>query len=103
MNRSGNFEEPQGLGGNPRCSGETRLTRRAGRVAVGQRLGMGGPIIGVGVVHVAAQEFVLCAADDSLSGRSSADDVSGGRRCVSVQLARMPDGVLDGEGVLPRW
>jgi hypothetical protein len=62
----------------------------------------GRTIIGVGVVHVAAQEFVLCADDDSLSRRSSADDVSGGRECVSMQLAGMPDGVLDGEGVLPR-
>ena len=46
--------------------------------------GFGGTIIGVGVVHVAAEEFVLCADDDSLSYRSFADDVSVGRECVSV-------------------
>jgi hypothetical protein len=62
-------------------------------------MGRGRPIIGGGVVHVAAEEFVLCADDDSLSGRSSADDVSGG--CVSVQLAGVSNGVFDGEGVLP--
>ena len=69
----------------------------------GGGLRFGGTIIGVGVVHVAAEEFVLCADDDSLSCRSSADDVSGGRECVSMQLARMSVGVLDGEGILSGW
>jgi hypothetical protein len=62
-----------------------------GRNAVGEmgRSGCGGRQPGFvrtynrgGVVHVAAEEFVLCADDDSLSCRSSADDVSGG--CVPV-------------------
>ena len=64
-------------------------------------MGLGGTIIGVGVVHVAAEEFVLCADDDSLPARSSADDISGGCESISMQLAGMSDGVLDGEGVLP--
>ena len=51
---------------------------------------------GLGLVHVAAKKFILCADDDSLSGRSSADDVSVGCECVSMQLARVSDGVLDG-------
>ena len=67
----------------------------------GGGLRFGGTIIGVGVVHVAAEEFVLCADDDSLSCRSSADDVSGGCECVPMQLAGMSDGVFDGEGVFP--
>jgi hypothetical protein len=83
-----------------------------GRNAVGEmgRSGCGGRQPGFvrtynrgGVVHVAAEEFVLCADDDSLSCRSSADDVSGGCECISMQLAGMSDGVLDGEGVLPSW
>ena len=68
---------------------------------MGRRRDFWGTIIEGGVVHVAAEEFVLCADDDSLSARSSADDVSVGCECVPVQLAGMPDGVLDGEGVLP--
>ena len=75
------------------------LARWAGWGEAGRRWDFCGTIIGVGVVHVAAEEFVLCADDDSLSGRSSADDVSGG--CVSVQLAGVSNGVFDGEGVLP--
>ena len=59
-----------------------RLARWAGRCEEGRRGDFWGTIIGVGVVHVAAEEFVLCADDDSLSCRSSADDVSGG--CVPV-------------------
>jgi hypothetical protein len=55
-----------------------------------------------GVVHVAAEEFVLCAVDDSLPDRSSADDVSSGRECVSMQLAGVSDGVLDGKGIFSR-
>jgi hypothetical protein len=66
-------------------------------------VGLGGTIIGVGVVHVAAEEFVLCADDDSLSCRSSADDVSGGCESISMQLAGMSDGLFDGEGVLSGW
>jgi hypothetical protein len=75
------------------------LARWAGRVAVDGEWGFGGTIIGVGVVHVAAEEFVLCADDDSLSYRSFADDVSCGCERLPVQLAGMSDGVLDGEGV----
>jgi hypothetical protein len=81
--------------------GSRRLSRWTGGVAADGGLGFGGTIIGVGVVHVAAEEFVLCADDDSLSCRSSADDVSAGCECIPLQLAGMPDGVLDGEGVLP--
>jgi len=57
-------------------------------------------VIHVGLVHAAAKKFVLCADDDSLSGRSSADDVPIGRERLSMQLAGMPDVVLDGEGIL---
>src|ERR1700749_4126106 len=56
-----------------------------------------------GVVHVAAQELILCAVDDSLSGGSFADDVSFGHECVPVQLAGMSDRVFAREGVLPRF
>jgi hypothetical protein len=69
---------------------------------VGRRRRFDGLIIGVGVVHAAAEEFVLRAFDHSLPGRSSANDVSVECERVSVQLARMPDGVLDGKRVLPR-
>ena len=70
-------------------------------------MGICGPILrdlvgylgGLGLVHVAAKKFILCADDDSLSGRSSADDVSVGCERLSMQLARMSDGVFDGEGI----
>jgi hypothetical protein len=78
-----------------------RLARWAGGGEAGRRRDYWGTIIGVGVVHVAAEEFVLCADDDSLSRGSFADDVSVGCERLSVQLAGMSDGVLDGEGVFP--
>ena len=64
--------------------GRVRLSRWAGEGEAGGGVGFGGTIIERGVVHVAAEEFVLCADDDSLSCRSSADDVSGWRQCVSL-------------------
>ena len=77
------------------------MTKWAGWVEAVRRRGFWGTIIEGGVVHVAAEESVLCADYDSLSCRSSADDVSVG--CVPVQLAGVSDGVLDGEGVFPGW
>ena len=102
-------------GAAPKC--RWCLRRRLGHGFVGAnavgkmgRLGCGGRQPGFvrtynrgGVVHVAAEEFVLCADDDSLSCGSFADDVSVGRGSLSMQLAGMPDGVFDGKGILPGW
>lgn len=51
---------------------------------MGRRRRFDGPIIGVGVVHAAAEESVLRAFDHSLSDRSSANDVSVECERVSV-------------------
>jgi len=70
-------------------------------------VGICGPILrdlvgylgGLGLVHVAAKKLILRADDDSLSGRSFANDVPVGCKRLSMQLAWVSDGVLDGEGI----
>ena len=58
-------------------------------------------ILGAGAVYVAEQESVFAASDDTLSGRSSADEFPLGHKRLPLQLAGMFGGVFDGDGLLP--